>query len=79
MNAEELKERTKYFALRLLKLVAALPDNVQGRAVAGQSVRCGTSVPSNYCAACRGRSKAKFIAKLGVVEEEADEAPFGWN
>jgi four helix bundle protein len=76
MNAEELKYRTKQFALRVLKLVAALPNNVQGRAVGGQLVSSGTSVASNYRAACRGRSKAEFIAKLGVVEEEADESAF---
>ena len=76
MNAEELKARTKHFALRILKLVSALPNNVQGRAVGGQLVRCGTSVASNYRAACRGRSKAEFIAKLGIVEEEADESAF---
>ena len=76
MDAEELKQRTKRFALRTLKLVAALPDNIQGRAVGGQLVRAGTSVASNYRAACRGRSRAEFIAKLGVVEEEADESAF---
>jgi four helix bundle protein len=76
MDAEELKKRTKRFALRILKLVAALPNSVQGRTVGGQLVRAGTSVGSNYRAACRGRSKAEFIAKLGVVEEEADESAF---
>jgi four helix bundle protein len=76
MNAEDLKKRTKRFALRILKLVAALPNTVQGRAVGGQLVRAGTSVGSNYRAACRGRSRAEFIAKLGVVEEEADESAF---
>jgi four helix bundle protein len=76
MDAEELKKRTKRFALRILKLVAALPNTVQGRTVAGQLVRAGTSVGSNYRAACRGRSKAEFIAKLGVVEEEADESAY---
>ena len=76
MDAEELKQRTKRFALRVLKLVEALPNNVQGRAVAGQLVRAGTSVGSNYRAACRGRSRAEFIAKLGTVEEEADESAF---
>jgi four helix bundle protein len=76
MDADELKERTKQFALRVLKLVAALPNNIQGRAVGGQLVRSGTSVASNYRAACRGRSKAEFIAKLGIVEEEADESAF---
>jgi four helix bundle protein len=76
MDAEELKKRTKRFALRILKLVAALPNSVQGRTVGGQLVRAGTSVGSNYRAACRGRSKAEFIAKLGFVEEEADESAF---
>ncbi len=76
MDAEELKKRTKRFALRILKLVAALHNSVQGRTVGGQLVRAGTSVGSNYRAACRGRSKAEYIAKLGVVEEEADESAF---
>ena len=76
MDAEELKERTKQFALRILKLVSALPDSIQGRAIGGQLVRAGTSVGSNYRAACRGRSRAEFIAKLGTVEEEADESAF---
>src|ERR1041385_4052218 len=76
MKADELKQRTKQFALRILKLVAALPPIVQGRAIANQLVRSGTSVAANYRAACRGRSRAEFISKLGVVEEEADESAF---
>jgi four helix bundle protein len=76
MKADDLKKRTKQFALRILKLVAALPNNVQGRAIANQLVRAGTAVAANYRAACRGRSKAEFIAKLGTVEEEADESAF---
>jgi len=76
MDAEDLKWRTKQFALRILKLVTALPNNLQGRTVGGQLVRAGTSVGSNYRAACRGRSRAEFIAKLGIVEEEADESAF---
>ena len=76
MNAEELKARTKRFALRVLKLVAALPNNIQGKTIGGQLVRSGTSVAANYRAACRGRSRAEFIAKIGVVEEEADESAF---
>jgi four helix bundle protein len=76
MNADELKKRTKQFALRILKLVAALPNTVEGRAIGGQLVRSGTSVGANYRAACRGRSKAEFIAKLGTVEEEADESAY---
>jgi four helix bundle protein len=59
-----------------MKLVAALPNTLQGRTVAGQLVRAGTSVGSNYRAACRGRSRAEFVAKLGIVEEEADESAF---
>jgi four helix bundle protein len=73
MNAEELKLRTKKFALRVLKLVNALPKTIEGRAVAAQLVRSGTSVSANYRAACRARSRAEFIAKIGVTLEEADE------
>src|SRR5436309_7312672 len=74
MTPDELKKRTKQFALRILKLVAALPNTVQGRAIASQLVRAGTAVAANYRAACRARSKAEFISKIGTVEEEADES-----
>jgi four helix bundle protein len=73
MNRDELKERTKQFALRVMRLVDALPRTTKGRALAGQLVRSGMSVAANYRAACRGRSRAEFIAKIGVTEEEADE------
>src|SRR5437660_8146245 len=73
MNAQELKERTKQFALRVMHLVDALPETPKGRAVASQLVRSGMSVAANYRAACRGRSHAEFISKIGVAEEEADE------
>ena len=73
MTPDELKARTKQFALRVNKLVAALPKSIEGRAVANQLVRCGTSVAANYRSACRARSRAEFIAKMGVVLEEADE------
>ncbi len=76
MTSDELKKRTKQFALRVLKLVAALPDSIAGRAIGGQLARSGTSVGANYRAACRGRSKAEFIAKRGTCEEEADESAF---
>jgi len=59
-----------------MKLVEALPRSVQGRAIANQLVRSGTSVAANYRAACRARSKLEFLAKLGTVEEEADESAF---
>jgi four helix bundle protein len=76
MTERELLERTKQFALRIFKLFGALPQTIQGRAVAAQLIRSGTSVAANYRAACRARSKPEFIAKLGVVEEEADESAF---
>ena len=76
MNEREMIARTKQFALRIMKLVGALPKTVQGRAIARQLMRSGTSVAANYRAACRSRSKAEFIAKLGTVEEEADETAF---
>jgi four helix bundle protein len=62
--------------LRVLKLVAALPNNLSGRTIGGQLARAGTSVGANYRAACRARSKPEFIAKIGIVEEEADESAF---
>ena len=74
MNTQELKNRTKAFALRVMNLVEALPKSIQGRAIANQLIRSGTSVAANYRAACRARSKAEFISKIGTVEEEADES-----
>lgn len=74
MDDVELKRRTKQFALRVMKLVAALPANSTGKTIGTQLVRSATSVGSNYRAACRGRSKAEFIAKLQIVIEEADES-----
>ncbi len=71
-----MKDRTKQFALRVIKLVAALPKTVEGRAIGSQLIRAGTSVGANYRSACRGRSRAEFVAKLGIVEEEADESAF---
>src|SRR5947209_11811743 len=72
----DLKARTKKFALRVMKLVDALPPTIQGRAIANQIIRSATSVGANYRAACRARSRAEFIAKLGIVLEEADEAVY---
>ncbi len=76
MTTEELKQRTKSFAVRVTRLVDALPNTVKGRAIANQIMRSATSVAANYRAACRARSRAEFIAKIGVVEEEADETAF---
>ncbi len=76
MSERDLKTRTKAFALRILKLVDALPKTTAGRALASQIVRSGTSIAANYRAACRAKSTADFIAKMGIVEEEADETLF---
>jgi four helix bundle protein len=76
MTETELKVRTKQFALRILKLVEALPRSVSGRVLGGQIARSATSVAANYRAACRARSRADFVSKLGIVEEEADETGF---
>ena len=76
MTTEELKQRTKSFTVRVTRLVDALPNTVKGRAIANQIVRSATSVAANYRVACRARSRAEFIAKIGVVEEEADETAF---
>ena len=76
MSEPDLKKRTKAFALRILKLVDALPKTTAGRALASQIVRSGTSVAANYHAACRAKTTADFIAKMGIVEEEADETLF---
>jgi len=76
MNSDELNKRTQQFALRVMALSAALPRNPAGRVVAYQLVKSGTSVGANYRAACRGKSKADFVSKLGTVLEAADESAF---
>jgi len=76
MITDELKVRTKELALRVIRLVDALPNSVKGRAIVNQVMRSSTSVAENYRAGCRARSRAEFIAKIGVVETEADETAF---
>src|SRR6266508_6459303 len=76
MTKEELKERTMSFAVRVLKMVDAMPKTVSGRTVANQVARSGCSVASNYRAALRGKSRADFINKITTVLEEADETSF---
>ena len=73
---EELKRRTKQFAIRIGKLFRSLPKTEEARTIGRQLLRSGTSVAANYRAVCRARSKAEFIAKIGVVVEEADETVF---
>lgn len=69
----DLRDRTKTFALRVIKLVQSLPRTTDARALGGQVVRSGTSIGANYRSALRARSRAEFKAKLGIVLEEADE------
>ena len=74
MDKCELQNRTKQFALRILKLIDVLPQNAAGRAIANQLIRAATAVGANYRSACRARSRAEFTAKLGIALEEADES-----
>lgn len=74
MNAEEFKERTKAFALRVIRLCEALPKSRTADVIGRQLLRCGTSVGANYRAACRAKSNADFAAKMAIVEEECDES-----
>jgi four helix bundle protein len=76
MDREELKIRTKQFALRIINLAEALPQKPSGRIIRNQLIHSGTSVGANYRSACRGRSKAEFISKLGIALEEADESAY---
>ena len=76
MSNENLKLRTKPFALRVIKLVESLPKDQVSRVLSNQLLRAGTSVGANYRAACRSQSAAEFISKMGTVEEEADESGF---
>jgi four helix bundle protein len=75
-NSEALRLRTKDFALRVLRLYRSLPKSQEARILGTQLLRSSTSIGANYRAACRGRSRAEFIAKIGIVLEEADEAVF---
>ena len=71
---EDIRDRTKKFAIRIVRLFRALPRSVEAQVMGKQLLRCGTSVAANYRAVCRSRSKAEFIARIGVVAEEADES-----
>src|SRR5581483_5734040 len=75
-RAEDLRERTKRFALHVVRLSQGLTQGREARVLGDQLLRAGTAVAANYRAACRARSRAEFIAKLGVVVEEADESVF---
>ncbi|MEZ4824369.1 MAG: four helix bundle protein [Ignavibacteria bacterium] len=74
MTSDELKQRTKTFALRVIRLVENLLNNMTGKVLGNQLIRSATSVGANYRAACRSRSKQEFVSRIKVVEEEADES-----
>jgi len=75
-RAKEFQDRTKLFAIRVVKMFRALPKTDEARIIGKQALRSATSVAANYRAACRARSKAEFIAKMGLVVEEMDETVF---
>lgn len=76
MTPESFKARTRAFAVGVVRAVRTLPPTLVCRAIGAQLIKSGASTAANYRAACRGRSRAEFVAKLGIVEEEADESAF---
>jgi four helix bundle protein len=76
VTREDLKRRTMAFAVRIIRLFRSLPKGKDANVIGVQLLRCGTAVGANYHMACRGRSRADFISKLGIVVEEADESVF---
>jgi four helix bundle protein len=71
---EEMRDRTKAFTLRIIRLFRSLPYRTDTQVLGKQLLRCGTAVAANYRAACRARSKAEFVAWIAIVAEEADES-----
>jgi four helix bundle protein len=76
MTPHELRQRTKTFALAIIKFCRSLPKTDEARIIRWQLLRCGPAVGATYRAVCRSRSDKEFIAKIGVVIEEADETAF---
>lgn len=76
MNSEEIKQRTKKFSLRIIKLIETLPKTKITDVIGKQLLRSATSVGANYRSACRSRSRADFVSKICIVEEEADESAY---
>ncbi len=72
-GVKDLKERTKRFALRIVRMYSALPKSAEAHVMGKQVLRSGTSVAANYREACRARSPAEFVSKMGIVEQELDE------
>ena len=75
-QADVLKNRTKQFALRIIRVIRSLPPTPEGRIISHQLLRSGMSVAANYRAVCRARSRPEFLSKLAIVIEEADESAF---
>ena len=75
-NKKDLKDRTKEFALRIMKMYSSLPKSAEAQVLGKQVLRSGTSVGANYHEACRGRSKAEFLAKMGDCLKELDETTY---
>jgi len=73
-RADDLKRRTKQFALDVIRYVRTLPNTDEARAIGHQLLRSGSGVASNYRSACRARSRAEFVARIGVALDEADES-----
>ena len=73
MKPDEMKARTRAFALRVIRLAESLPNTPTANVIRNQMLRCGTSSGANYRAACRAKSRPDFVSKMGTVEEEADE------
>jgi four helix bundle protein len=73
---EQLRDRTKAFALRVVRLFRRLPNDSEAQVMGRQLLRSGTSVAANYRAVCRARSRPDFVSKIGIVVEEADESVF---
>ncbi len=78
MTPDEMKARTRAFALRVIRLAESFPNKPTANVIRNQMLRCGTSVGGNYRAACRAKSKPDFVSKMGIVEEEADETMY-WS
>jgi len=76
MTPDELRARTKSFAVRIVKVYRSPPRTADAQVMGKQLLRCGTSVAANYRASCRARSGAEFAARIGIVVEEADETGF---
>lgn len=76
LRTEQMRARTKEFAIRVVHLFRSLPPAPEAQIIGRQLLRSGTAVGANYRAACRARSRAEFISKIGVVTEEADESCF---